>query len=155
MKSGTSRRRRVHSRIVRRDGDEVEVILIEGTFEVCLARPIQHPLVDLSHRCPERRRLIDGRRRGQFLPHLCKCVTRLNRQQLGGRSGIVQIPDYSRMFAGSGAVQRFVVARRNVSSVLMDVAQQFKVPCGRRAAKRLIVSSGDFAPVLMEKPDDV
>jgi hypothetical protein len=99
--------------------------------------------------------LIDGRRRGHFLPHLCKCVTRLNRQQLGGRSGIVQIPDYSRMFAGSGAMQRFVVARRNVSSVLMDVAQQFKVPCGRGAAKRLIVSSGDFAPVLMEKPDDV
>ena len=59
------------------------------------------------------------------------------------------------MLAGSRAAQRFVVARRNVSAVLMDVAKQLKVTGGGGAAKRLIVARDDFATVLMEISNDV
>ena len=144
-----------HSRIVRRDGDEVEVVLIEGAFEVPLARPAQNPFVDLPHALPERGGVIDGRRGLHFMLHLVDRMAGVGRQQLRSCAGIVEISYDRRVLAGSRAAQRFVLARRNVSSILMDVAKQLQVTGRRGAAEGFIVARGQFAAVLMEIADDV
>ena len=99
--------------------------------------------------------MIDGRRGLHFMLHLIDRMAGVGRQRLRSCAGFVKIPYHRRVLARSRATQRFVLARRNVPAVLMDVANELHVTGGSCPAQGLIVARGQFATVLMEIADDV